>query len=242
MATFLYRMGRTAFRRRWLVALLWAVVLGAVGLGAAKAPAASDDSTSFMPGIEAQKAFDLIGERFPGGDANGANARIVFVAPDGRKVTAAGHRAAIESLVAEAADEPQVVGATSPFTAGAVSKDGSTAYATVDYKVKAADLTDADKAALEKAIDEACDSGLTVEVGGTALTTQPAAGGASEAIGTASGFLGNGVRPEELLSSIRTVAAGDSLLSPTATRALVTRFLATPDTDGFLALPDAVKP
>ncbi|MFF4275260.1 MMPL family transporter [Streptomyces sp. NPDC001536] len=185
MATFLYRMGRTAFRRRWLVALLWAVVLGAVGLGAAKAPAASDDSTSFMPGIEAQKAFDLIGERFPGGEANGANARIVFVAPDGQKVTAAEHRAAIESLVAEAADEPQVAGATSPFTAGAVSKDGSTAYATVDYEVKAADLSEADKAALEKAVDEARDSGLTVEVGGTALATQPAAGGASEAIGIA---------------------------------------------------------
>ncbi|MEU9916007.1 MMPL family transporter [Streptomyces sp. NPDC051001] len=185
MATFLYRMGRAAFRRRLLVALLWAVVLGAVGLGAAKAPAASDDGTSFMPGIEAQKAFDLIGERFPGGDANGADARIVFTAPDGEKVTAAGHRAAIESLVAEAADEPQVAGATSPFTAGAVSKDGSTAYATVEYKVKAADLTDADKAALEKAIDEARDSGLTVEAGGTALATQPAAGGASEAIGIA---------------------------------------------------------
>ncbi|MFF1292837.1 MULTISPECIES: MMPL family transporter [unclassified Streptomyces] len=185
MATFLYRMGRAAFRRRLLVALLWAVVLGAVGLGAAKAPAASDDGTSFMPGIEAQKAFDLIGERFPGGDANGADARIVFTAPDGEKVTAAGHRAAIESLVAEAADEPQVAGATSPFTAGAVSKDGSTAYATVEYKVKAADLTDADKAALEKAIDVARDSGLTVEAGGTALATQPAAGGASEAIGIA---------------------------------------------------------
>lgn len=55
MATFLYRLGRTAFRRRWLVTLLWVVVLGGVGLGAAKAPAAGDDGTSFMPGIEAQR-------------------------------------------------------------------------------------------------------------------------------------------------------------------------------------------
>ncbi|MFF3337002.1 MMPL family transporter [Streptomyces sp. NPDC002888] len=185
MATFLYRMGRTAFQRRWLVLLLWAVVLGAVGLGAAKAPAASDDGTSFMPGIEAQKAFDLIGERFPGSDANGANARIVFVAPDGEKVTAGDNRAAIDKLVTEAADEPQVASAVGPFTAGAVSKDGSTAYATVNYKVKAADLTDAAKAALEKAVDQVRDSGLTVEVGGTALAEQPAAGGSSEVIGIA---------------------------------------------------------
>ncbi|MGW2330302.1 MMPL family transporter [Streptomyces sp. NPDC001700] len=185
MATFLYRLGRIAFRRRLLMTLLWAVILGAVGLGAAKAPAASDDGTSFMPGIEAQKAFDLIGERFPGPAANGASARIVFVAPDGEKVTAADHRAAVDTFVAKAAGEPKVSGAVSPFTAGAVSEDGSTAYATVNYEVKSGDLTDADKAALRKAIDGAGDSGLTVEVGGTALATQPAAGGSSEAIGMA---------------------------------------------------------
>nr|WP_240982180.1 MMPL family transporter [Streptomyces sp. S3(2020)] len=179
----LYRLGRTAFRRRWLVVLLWAVILGGAGVGAATAPASSDDSTSFMPGIEAQKAFDLIGERFPGTDANGADARIVFVAPDGEKVTASGNRAAIDALVTDAADEPKVLSAVSPFTAGAVSEDGSTAYATVNYKVKAEDLTDADKAALEKAIAEARTSGLTVEVGGTALAEQPAAGGSAEAIG-----------------------------------------------------------
>lgn len=57
----------------------------------------------------------------------------------------------------------------------------------------------------------------------------------------ASGFLGKGVSPEVLLSGIRTVAAGESLLSPTATRALITRFLAAPDTDGVLALTDDVK-
>ncbi|MCX4831225.1 MMPL family transporter [Streptomyces sp. NBC_01016] len=183
MATLLYRLGRTAFRRRWLVALLWALILGAVGAGAAKAPAADDSNTSFMPGIEAQKAFDLIGERFPGSDANGADARIVFKAPHGEKVTAADNRAAIDTLVSEAADGPQVAGAVGPFKAGAVSKDASTAYATVTYKVKAADLTDADKNALEGAVDEARDAGLTVEVGGTALASQPAAGGSAESIG-----------------------------------------------------------
>ncbi|MEU1181490.1 response regulator transcription factor [Streptomyces sp. NPDC005820] len=56
----------------------------------------------------------------------------------------------------------------------------------------------------------------------------------------ASGFLGKGVSPDVLLSGIRTVAAGEALLSPTATRALITRFLAAPDTDDLL-IPDAVK-
>ncbi|GAA2104563.1 response regulator transcription factor [Streptomyces albiaxialis] len=43
-----------------------------------------------------------------------------------------------------------------------------------------------------------------------------------------SGFLGKGVAPTELLSAIRTVAAGDMVLSPLATRAVVARYLATP--------------
>jgi DNA-binding NarL/FixJ family response regulator len=45
----------------------------------------------------------------------------------------------------------------------------------------------------------------------------------------ASGFLGKDVAAEALLDGIRTVAAGDALLSPTATKALIARFLATPD-------------
>jgi DNA-binding NarL/FixJ family response regulator len=44
----------------------------------------------------------------------------------------------------------------------------------------------------------------------------------------ASGFLGKSVEPDELLDAIRVVARGDSLLSPSATRSLIARFLAEP--------------
>jgi DNA-binding NarL/FixJ family response regulator len=44
----------------------------------------------------------------------------------------------------------------------------------------------------------------------------------------ASGFLGKGVEPDELINAIRVVAAGESLLSPRATRSLIARFLAQP--------------
>ncbi|MFE3654093.1 response regulator [Streptomyces sp. NPDC057579] len=48
----------------------------------------------------------------------------------------------------------------------------------------------------------------------------------------AGGFLGKGVNPDELLNAIRVVAAGDSLLSPAATKALIARFLAQPAPPG----------
>ncbi|MFC1437967.1 response regulator transcription factor [Streptacidiphilus sp. N1-10] len=54
----------------------------------------------------------------------------------------------------------------------------------------------------------------------------------------ASGFLGKDVGPGELLDAIRTVAAGDALLSPQATRTLITRFLTGPELG---PAPDALK-
>ncbi|MFB4307389.1 response regulator [Actinomadura sp. GTD37] len=47
----------------------------------------------------------------------------------------------------------------------------------------------------------------------------------------ASGFIGKGIGAADLLGAVRTVADGDTLLSPAATRSLVARFLATPDDD-----------
>ncbi|MBK3570639.1 response regulator transcription factor [Streptomyces sp. MBT62] len=54
----------------------------------------------------------------------------------------------------------------------------------------------------------------------------------------ASGFLGKDVTAEALLAGIRTVASGESLLSPLATRTLISRFLATPAPSARLATPD----
>ncbi|WP_188188695.1 response regulator [Nonomuraea sp. SYSU D8015] len=44
----------------------------------------------------------------------------------------------------------------------------------------------------------------------------------------ASGFIGKGVQPHELLDAIRTVARGEALLSPQATKRLIAHFLQQP--------------
>jgi len=53
----------------------------------------------------------------------------------------------------------------------------------------------------------------------------------------ASGFLGKYVTTDALLEAIRIVAAGDSLLSPGATKALIAQFLATPPPGPAAPLP-----
>ena len=187
MAAFLALLGRTAFRRRWYVLFLWIGVVGAVGFAAVKAPAAPSDSFS-MPGTESQQATTLITEHFPSSGSNGTSAQLVFVAPDHGKVTGPADKAAIEKAVATAAAGPQVANVTDPFQSGAVSKDGSTAYATISFTVQTG-LTDAAKANVEQAAQQGRDAGMTVEIGGAALVPQPAAGGATEGLGIMAAFV-----------------------------------------------------
>ncbi|QNP63749.1 MMPL family transporter [Streptomyces genisteinicus] len=182
MASFLYKLGRTAFRRRRLVALLWVALLAIAGFGAASAPTATSSSFS-IPGTEAQKAFDLLEERFPGGSADGATARVVFKAPAGGKMTDAEPKAVVTDAVdALKSGSDQIASVTDPYTAQAVSQDGSTAYVSVTYKVNSMELTDADRDSLEKTGETARESGLTVEIGGDALQAMPHTG-AGEIIG-----------------------------------------------------------
>ena len=85
MATYLYRLGGWAFRRRRTVLLAWITVLGLVVASAAAFSGQTNDRFS-VPGTESQQAQDLLEQKFPG--AGGASARMVFAAPAGRE----GHR------------------------------------------------------------------------------------------------------------------------------------------------------
>ncbi|MEU6165752.1 MMPL family transporter [Streptomyces tanashiensis] len=182
MAAYLYRLGRLAFRRRWLFSLMWVLVLVGLGAGAALAPAAPDAGFS-MPGTESQKALTQIQQDFPNSGAKGASARIVFVAPAGQKITAAGSETAVDRVVAEISAGPQVASAANPFQAHTVSPDSTTAYTNVSYTVPAKELTADTKRVLEQAVQHGRDAGVTVEIGGTALATPTSAGGATEGIG-----------------------------------------------------------
>lgn len=186
MATFLYRLGRGAFRRRRLVALVWVALLFAAGFGAASASAPTSGSFS-IPGTEAQKAFDLLDQRFPGMAADGATARIVIKAPDGAKVTDPGTKAEVEKIVSELNSGPgaqQISSVADPYQSQAVSQDGSTAYVSVKYDVSGMELKDETRDALKESGKDATAAGLNVQIGGDALMAAPETG-SGEIIGIA---------------------------------------------------------
>ncbi|MCX4825789.1 MMPL family transporter [Streptomyces sp. NBC_01142] len=185
MATFLSKLGRLAFRRRGVTLLLWLLIFGGMGFAASSAPMPPADTFS-MPGTESQEAFDLLTEKFPDASADGASARVVVRAPEGQKITAPEQRAEVSRLVAElGTSSPQVVGAADPYKTPevSISKDGTTAYTVVTYKVSAMEVSDKAHDALDAAIAKADKAGLTVEAGGDAVKIDQTMGGTGEQIG-----------------------------------------------------------
>ncbi|MCE7081056.1 MMPL family transporter [Streptomyces sp. ST2-7A] len=184
MATFLYATGRLTYAwRRW-VALIWIALLGVAG--AAVVTTDSQPATEIsIPGTEAQEAFDLLSERFPGMGADGATARVVFRAPDGGAIDDPAHAAAVGDVVAELErGSDRIAQVTDPFETQAVSQDLTTAYSQVSYRVGGTELEDAEREALLDAAETGRDAGLTVEIGGDALFEIPSTG-VAEVIGVA---------------------------------------------------------
>ncbi|MFV2172643.1 MMPL family transporter [Actinomadura sp. LOL_016] len=167
MAVTLARLGRWCFRRRWAVTLVWVGLLAACGAGAATLSGPTQDAFS-VPGTEAQRANDLVMERFPEAAGGGARARVVVAgSPDER---------ALRAVVRRIGDVPEVAGVAEPV----VSPDGRVALLEVAYRVPADELAEADRAALR---DAAEGPGLRIELSGDAVA--PPEEGAGELAGVA---------------------------------------------------------
>jgi putative drug exporter of the RND superfamily len=181
VATFLYRLGRASFRKRWLVAGVWAAVLIAVGVGALGLSGTLTNSVS-IPGTESQQAIDHLKKTFPQAHIGGGTARVVLQAPEGQDfVTSRGNQAEVGEVVAALKGAPEVTSVTDPFQTQSVSRDGTLALVQVSYAKQAFELTDADREALVAA---AHSSGLHAEIGGDAVRGAPETG-ATEVMGVA---------------------------------------------------------
>ncbi|MGA8117949.1 MAG: MMPL family transporter [Actinocatenispora sp.] len=165
MSELLNRLGRFAFRRHWLVAAVWLVVLVALLLlRAAFGGQFVNDYT--VPGSEASQGADVLSARFP--QQSGNTGQIVFHARTG---TLAAHRDAVDKAVAQFGRLPHVVRAVSPFAqqnSPQVSKDGATAYANTAFDVVPASLDSSYLDRMNDAVRPARSAGLVVDYGGGA--------------------------------------------------------------------------
>ena len=122
MATHLYRLGRTAYRRWPYFIAAWLLALVAVGGVATSISRPMVDSFS-IPGIPSEQAQELQQELFPQtGDAfDQATATVVVAAPEGQTLSDPSVAAKVDDLIADLRSVPQMPRADSPASARLVS-------------------------------------------------------------------------------------------------------------------------
>ncbi|MGO2037240.1 MAG: MMPL family transporter, partial [Brevibacterium sp.] len=168
MSTFLYALGRRAYRTPLRFIALWLVIFGLVGAGVA-AFAKDFDNDFTLPGSEAQTALDSMKSTFP--SAAGVSSTVIVVAADGDSIDDKKYKDEIEDAVDDFKDLPHVDAVTSPFddlVDGAISDDKRAAQISVQYDGTQQEVGPEAPDQLLDALDPVRDAlpGAEVEAGG----------------------------------------------------------------------------
>jgi putative drug exporter of the RND superfamily len=174
---------RWCYHHRFVVIATWVVVL--VGLGVLSQAVKSDYNNSFsLPGTGSTTAQQLLAKAVPAqaGDSD----TIVWQVGHGT-VRDPAVTARMSAVLRQVAAMPEVAAVLSPYGprgAAQISRDGRTAYATVDFAKQANALAKADITRVIDAAEAARAAGLDVQLGGQAIeTTEQAALSTSSAVG-----------------------------------------------------------
>lgn len=164
MSTYLFRLGKWAFRRRrWVLGVWLAIAVAAVVLATVSGGKTNDTFT--IPGTESQDTTDLLEQKLPA--LGGAQTQVVFAVKSPAKVTDPGPSAGIEAAIAQLRTVPQVASVSDPFTDQGVAPDQLVALGWVQYTAQPADVEDATLDKLEDAVAPAKQAGVQVEYSGT---------------------------------------------------------------------------
>ncbi|RSS42093.1 MMPL family transporter [Streptomyces sp. WAC08241] len=175
---------RWCIRHRLVAVLLWFLALGGAGTGAILAGNAYSNDYE-VPGTESGRATALLERGFHG--LGGDEDTVVWHTERG-SVRADAVQERMTGVLREVAGLPGVAAVTSPYgeTAGRISEDGRTAYATVTFAAQADDIPEGQAKAVVDTARSAATDGLQVELGGTAVALTEAPGGhVAEVVGVA---------------------------------------------------------
>ncbi len=174
---------RWCFRHRFVVIAAWVLVL--VGLGTLSQAIKSDYNNSFsLPGTGSTTAQQLLAKAIPAqaGDSD----TVVWQVSHGTVCDATVSKR-INNVLKQIATMPEVAAVVSPYGphgAAQISRDGRTAYATVDFAKQANNLARADITRVIDAAEAARAPGLNVQLGGQAIEqTEQTSLGVSTTVG-----------------------------------------------------------
>jgi len=161
----LEKLAGLAARRHWTFIAAWVVVLGAL-LGAKHAFSGEYVNNYTISGSDSAAGLNVLNSTFP--QQGGYGGQIVFHARNG---TVAAQQPAVNQAVGNVSKLPDVIKAVSPFASantGAVSKDGTIAYASVGWDVNPGSFDTSYLDKLNNAVAPATKAGLQVAYGGSA--------------------------------------------------------------------------
>ncbi|MFB6628793.1 MMPL family transporter [Streptomyces sp. NPDC056362] len=175
---------RWCLRHRLVVVLLWLLALGGTAAGATLAGSAYSNDYE-APGTESGRATALLERGFHG---LGGDSDTIVWHTDRGSVRADAVEQRTTAMLDRVTALPGVAAVTSPYgdTAGQVSEDGHTAYATVTFDAQADDIPEAQARALVDTAKAAATDDLRVELGGSAVALTEGPGGhIAEVVGVA---------------------------------------------------------
>jgi putative drug exporter of the RND superfamily len=153
----LERLAGFAARRWWVFIISWVIILG--GLLAAKNAFGGEYVNNYtVSGSDSAVGLNVLNSTFP--QQGGYGGQIVFHAAKG---TVADQQSAVNQSVSNVSKLPDVIKAVSPFASsgtGAVSKDGTIAYASVGWNVNPDSLDSSYLDKLNNAVAPATKAGL----------------------------------------------------------------------------------
>jgi putative drug exporter of the RND superfamily len=234
MNAMLERLGGFAARRWWAFIVAWVIILGVL-LAAKGAFGGQYVNNYTVSGSDSAAGLNLLNKTFP--QQGGYGGQIVFHATKG---TVADQQSAVNQAVTNVSKLPDVIKAVSPFASadtGAVSKDGTIAYASVGWNVNPDSLDTSYLDKLNNAVEPATKAGLQVEYGaGAGEIGQKTSDIKSEIIGLACALVLLVIMFWSLLAAaIPLVSAVFSVLCGLALLALLARVVTVPTTGPTIA-------
>ncbi len=230
----LERLAGFAARRWWVFIVSWVIILG--GLLAAKNALGGEYVNNYtVSGSDSATGLNVLNSTFP--QQGGYGGQIVFHAT---KDTVADQQSAVNQSVSNVSKLPDVIKAVSPFASsdtGAVSKDGTIAYASVGWNVSPDSLDSSYLDKLNNAVAPATKAGLQVEYGaGAGEIGQKTSDIKSEVIGLACALvLLLAMFGSLVAAAIPLVSAIFSVLSGLALLGLLARLITFPTTAPTIA-------
>jgi putative drug exporter of the RND superfamily len=230
----LEKIAGVASRRHWIFIIAWVVILGGL-LGLKHAFSGEYTNNYTISGSNSADGLNVLNSTFP--QQGGYGGQIVFHAKSG---TVAAQQSAVNQSVSNISKLPDVTRAVSPFASsntGTVSKDGTIAYANVNWSVNPSSLDTSYLDSLDSAVAPATKAGLQVAYGaGAGQIGQQTQDLKSEAIGLSIALILLLIMFGSLIAAgIPLVAAIFSMLSGLALLGLLARVITFPTTAPTIA-------